>query len=190
MRKIYIVMMVAALYCSSIAAAAQNETDGKGIWLDVSLGTGDYAALPEAHTMCTADVAIGYRVNPHFAIGGGAGAILGIKTNAWNIPAFIRMRYDILDRFATPFITVDLGYAFTTQKQDLAKTSPSPTTPARYIVGPYDNITVGCAFKIEKGHRIWLGVSGGYYLTGIKQTDCIKRDMDLFAGMLRIGYCF
>lgn len=190
MKKSYIIAAIAAIFFSTASFAQDNEYT-KGVWFDVSLGTGDYLSLPDAHTQYAADFAVGYRVNPHFAVGGGAGVNLGIKSGAVNIPAFVRLRYDMLNKVATPFISADLGYAFTPSRQDLsAPTGSSPSAPKRFMVGPYDNLTIGCAVRIEKGHRIWFGVSGGYYFTGVMDGKVCKRDMDLFAGMIRIGYDF
>lgn len=192
MRKSYLIAAVAALFFSCNLAHAQSEGYDKGVWFDVSVGTGDYASLPDAHTMYAGDFAVGYRFNPHVALGAGAGVALGIKSGAVNIPVFVKLRYDMLDRVATPFISLDLGYALTPSKQDISRPvgGASVSAPARYMVGPYDNLTVGCAIKVEKGHRIWFGVSGGYFMTGTMSEGVCRRDVDLLGGMIRLGYDF
>ena len=213
MRKSYLIVTSILFLLLSTSAFAQEYT--KGTWFDVSLGTGDYMGLSQPHTMYAADVAVGYRFNPHLALGAGTGVNLGVKTDAWNIPAFVRLRYDMLDSFASPFVSVDLGYAFTNMVyffdgQDkpvkgvvhLNKiANPAMYSELRrYMLGLYDNVTIGCSFKVEGGHRVWIGVSGSWNMTGYRKDVMGKngtvelveyqRDLDCFSGMLRIGYDF
>ena len=192
MKKVYILAVVAALSMISFGAKAQEQRTS-GFWLDVSLGTGEYASLPSAHTVYSGDVALGYRFNPHLALGAGVEIINGIKSNALSLPVFLRFRYDILDKMVSPFVSVNLGYVVTPSKnQVLAKPSPSADLyiANRYMLGLYDNLTIGVSFRIENGHRIWIGGSGGYAMTGYMEKESCIRDCDLFYGMIRLGYEF
>lgn len=93
----------------------------------------------------------------------------------------------------SPFVSVNLGYVVTPSKnQVLAKPSPSADLyiANRYMLGLYDNLTIGVSFRIENGHRIWIGGSGGYAMTGYMEKESCIRDCDLFYGMIRLGYEF
>jgi hypothetical protein len=55
------------------------------------------------------DLTAGYLINPHISVGGGTG--LEYNTYALYLPLFAALRYNILNKSVTPYITAEGGYS-------------------------------------------------------------------------------
>lgn len=180
MRKLFITIAVALLAISFASAQSQRT----GFWADFSLSTGSLilentskqGTFSMQQTDYAADVVFGWRANSHLAIGAGATASCVVKSGAYSIPLFIRLHYDILDKTVSPYLNLDLGWSLAARSlvsEDLVKVADEPfyTLDCRYV--EYNNpdryyrngfmtaLSLGVAVKIERGDRLYLGVTAG-----------------------------
>ncbi len=154
-------MILAALVVTVSAVGQENKT--KGFWMDVALSTGDGFYFQkngskmfkiednQNHTTYGADIAFGYRLAPQFAIGGGIGANFQIKQHGATLPVFARLRWDWLNKFCTPYLNADLGFAI-------------PTSGGNFTClprGPFADVDLGVSFRIENGNRMYIGCRSG-----------------------------
>lgn len=176
-----IIIIAAALMAVNTASAQSQE---KGFWADFSLSSGslilekpsESGTFTMQHTDYAADVVLGWRANSHLAIGAGATASCVIKSGAYSVPLFLRLRYDILDRTVSPYLSADLGWSFapgSISSGDVVKVADESfyTLDCRYVEynnpdkyyrkGLVASLSLGVAVKIERGDRIYLGVTGG-----------------------------
>ena len=121
------------LMLSAIAVHASSRAKGyeyyhRGVFISIDFAAGmafnERTAGRERNSSNGADLAVGYRFSPHFAVAIGSGAH-GYSNRTWTcgdtvprkeentcVPVFIRLRSDILDREVSPYLQVDLGYSF------------------------------------------------------------------------------
>lgn len=146
--------LIVLLSLISVAASAGN---GR-IWMDATLSTGNLfldnmeTGRPGAYKQIdyAADFVLGCRAGSHFAVGAGASCVNALKSGTFSVPVFLRIRYDILDRFVSPYITMDIGWAFTVNKY------------SGYCRNGFSaSIAAGASFRIENGNRMYLGVKAG-----------------------------
>lgn len=127
----------------------------------------------------TLKFAAGYKIVPQFTVGGGVGANVSVNTSisTFSIPVFVRLRSDILQKKVTPFVELDLGYAF------MIKSSISGETSV------YRHTEDG-AFNKNNG---WIApTSDGlmlYYKKGdeIFEKSIVNNDEDIKATMKECG---
>lgn len=150
----------------SLAASAQSISStcynpslrGSGFWMDVTLSTGnlflesDEIGRPGAREQIdyAADFAFGWRAGRHFATGAGMSAVTGLKSGTFSLPIYLSLRYDILDTFVSPYLNVDIGWSFAVSRYG-----------GYCRNGLFASAAVGASFRIEKDHRLYLGVKAG-----------------------------
>lgn len=148
-----------AASAQSIGATRDNPSlRGSGFWMDVTLSTGNIfletaeIGRPGAREQIdyAADLAFGWRAGRHFAAGAGASAVTGLKTGTFSLPVYIRLRYDILDTFVSPYLNFDIGWSFAVSRYS-----------GYCRNGLFASAAVGASFPIEKGHRLYLSVKAG-----------------------------
>lgn len=117
-----------------------------------------------------ATVVNGYRVCPQFAVGGGIGFLF---FGNLNIPLFLHLRSDFLNRRVSPYFALNLGYNLSLFQSDtFIKYNgffAAPSLDVSYNVGQY-RMTTGLEFSANQAwesdyydefgysqSRIWLG---------------------------------
>lgn len=181
MRKTAILLAVMLPMCS-IAISAQSR--GAGLWADISLSSGNLLlasplgenSLTMQQTDYAADAVLGWRFGSRLAVGAGATASCVIKSGAFSFPLFLRLRYDILDRTVSPYLNLDLGWSLATRKELATKDVMVTYVPLNiqseqfyvysnpemyYRKGLIAALTAGVSIRIERGNRIYFGVTAG-----------------------------
>ena len=122
--------------CLMLSAIAMHASSGvkaykyyhRGVFISVDFAAGmafnERTIGRERNSSNGADLAVGYRFSPHFAVAIGSGAH-GYSNRTWTcgdtvprkventcVPVFVRLRSDILDREVSPYLQMDLGYSF------------------------------------------------------------------------------
>ena len=96
----------------------------------------------------------GYRINPHFAVGGGFG-LRAYTENGLMFPFFVDLRTNFLNKKTSPFLSLGIGYAFFA-KDDMKG-------------GLLINPIFGVSTKIKNRSSIYVGFS--YEAQGLKHYD-------------------
>lgn len=120
--------------CMALLSVSANATDNnykyfkKGVFISVDFAAGaafnERTADRDRNSSSGTDIAVGYRFSHHLALAIGAGAH-GYSNRTWTcgdtvprkventcVPLFIRLRSDLMDREASPYLQMDLGYSF------------------------------------------------------------------------------
>lgn len=182
MRKTAILLAVMLPMCS-VAISAQSR--GAGLWADISLSAGNLLlagplgdnSLTMQQTDYAADAVLGWRFGSRLAVGAGATASCVIKSGAYSFPLFLRLRYDILDRTVSPYLNLDLGWSLATRKELVMGEGVVANVPLYmqneqlnvkyshpemyYRKGLIAALTAGVSIRIERGNRIYFGVTAG-----------------------------
>lgn len=182
MRKTAILLAVMLPMCS-VAISAQSR--GAGLWADISLSSGNLLlasplgdnSLTMQQTDYAADAVLGWRFGSRLAVGAGATASCVIKSGAYSFPLFLRLRYDILDRTVSPYLNLDLGWSLATRKELVTGERVVANVPLYmqneqlnvnyshpemyYRKGLIAALTAGVSIRIERGNRIYFGVTAG-----------------------------
>jgi hypothetical protein len=115
----------------------------------VELGpTFGVGALP--HSRLEVMTTHGYQILPQLFVGGGVGFHYFVDPSDVAIPIYADVRTDLLNRKATPYIDLKMGYSVVA------------------ITGYYLSPTIGYSFKLQDKARINLGVS--YSLQNVPYT--------------------
>ena len=175
-------MLMVMLPLCSVTLSAQSR--GAGLWTDISLSSGNLlldsplgdGSKTLQQTDYAADAVLGWRVNSHLAIGAGVTASCIIKSGAYSFPLYMRLRYDILDRAVSPYLNLDLGWSLAARSvlsEEVVRVADEPfhTLDCRYV--EYSNpdmyyrkglvaaLTAGVSVRIERGNRLYFGVTAG-----------------------------
>lgn len=156
---ILLLLVSVAASAQSIGATCDNPSlRGSGFWMDVTLSSGNLfletaeIGRPGAREQIdyAADLAFGWRAGRHFAAGAATSAVTGLKSGTFSLPIYLRLRYDILDTFVSPYLNLDIGWSFAVSRY------------SNYCRnGLFASATIGASFRIEEGHRLYLGVKAG-----------------------------
>lgn len=87
----------------------------------------------------------GYQIRPKLFIGGGAGFHYYFDEDAYEVPIFVDVRYDFINRRATPFVDVRGGYTVGTYFGPYC----SPTVGARIRLGNWGAINIGAGYTMQ-----------------------------------------
>lgn len=90
-------------------------------------------------------VVYGYQLLPKLFVGGGAGLHIYPDEAAYEVPLFADIRYDFIDRRATPFVDVRGGYTVGTY----CGAYLSPTAGARIRLGSWGAINIGLGYTMQ-----------------------------------------
>lgn len=177
MKKTLIVVII-ALLVNSLAICAQDIKNT--YWVDLSLSTGFMYPGNFGQNDYAGDVVIGWRANSKIALGAGMKCSGMIKTGATSFPVFLKVRYDILDKFVSPYISVAAGWSFNAYKhiekydsrpiEDIIKEIIAPLANSNeyYRDGLYASAMAGVAVKDGERGRVYLGV-------GVDLSQCRKK---------------
>lgn len=175
MKKIFVLFLLSALSMGTLFAQDKE----KGFWFDVSLQTGDdmmYGKDNGSHITYGLDAAFGYRFNPHIAIGAGTGFQYKIKQHGAGFPVYATVRWDFIDRFVSPYFSLDLGGVLPTMKfqkdnEGILHVSHNPFNECPFGLLAKGNL--GISFRVENGSRIYLGCESGI-IAGREDWLCTK----------------
>ena len=123
-----ICLMLSAIAVHASSRFREYEYFHRGVFISVDFAAGmafnERTAGRERNSSNGADLAVGYRFSPHWAVALGSGAH-GYSNRTWTcgdtvprkventcVPVFVRLRSDILDREVSPYLQMDLGYSF------------------------------------------------------------------------------
>ena len=123
-----ICLMLSAIAVHASSGAKEYGYYQRGVFVSVDLATGmafnERTAGRERNSSNGADIAVGYRFSPHWAVALGSGAH-GYSNRTWTcgntvpreventcVPIFVRLRSDMMDREVSPYLQMDLGYSF------------------------------------------------------------------------------
>lgn len=87
----------------------------------------------------------GYQIRPKLLIGGGVGFHYYFDEDAYEVPIFVDVRYDFINRRATPFVDVRGGYTVGTYFGPYC----SPTVGARIRLGDWGAINIGAGYTMQ-----------------------------------------
>ena len=87
----------------------------------------------------------GYQIRPKLFIGGGVGFHYYFDEDAYEAPIFVDVRYDFINRRATPFVDVRGGYTVGTYFGPYC----SPTVGARIRLGNWGAINIGAGYTMQ-----------------------------------------
>lgn len=121
-------MMLSAIAVHASSRISEYEYYRRGVFISVDFAAGtafnERTAGRERNSSNGTDIALGYRFSPHFALAVGSGAH-GYSNRTWTcgdtvprnventcVPIFIRLRSDLMDREVSPYLQMDMGYAF------------------------------------------------------------------------------
>lgn len=191
------------LMLSAIAVHASSRAKGyeyyhRGVFISVDFAAGmafnERTAGRERNSSNGADLAVGYRFSPHFAVAIGSGAH-GYSNRTWTcgdtvprkventcVPVFVRLRSDILDREVSPYLQMDLGYSFMDMytRDALGRVHYAPEKFANgkneyidmddsYIQygmkGCFASLDLGVSLHIIGRSRMNIGLCGGIHQT-------------------------
>lgn len=181
MRKTAILLAV-MLPLWGVTLSAQSR--GAGLWADISLSSGNLflesslgnGSRTMQQTDYAADAVLGWRLGSRLAIGAGATASCVIKSGACSFPQYLRLRYDILDRAVSPYLNLDMGWSLAARSvlgEDAVQVADEPfyTLDRRYVEfsnpdmyyrkGLMAALTAGVSVRIERGNRLYFGVTAG-----------------------------
>ena len=204
LKKILLTSAIACLLCTSAFAASGNDNASKsGPYASVEVSSGmtlhkkfSQVKNPDA----AVKLAAGYRFMPQLILAAGVEGITSPKTDATSIPIFLELRSDFLPGMVSPFMQLDLGWAFQVPSTRLNYTNcliktegdPLANGQRRYLDaskywgdrmiskdGFFLNLTAGCSFRVSHENRqnIYIGVTGGMadYNEGIYVRDNANR---------------
>lgn len=113
----------------------------------------------------------GYQLNKHWFIGGGVGLHFHAYEDALYVPIFAALRYDMLNRRATPFIEFRGGYAV----GENCGYYLSPTVGVRIRLGDWGGLNIGLGLTAQE----------------INYNDNADDPKDTLGGLtLRVGFEF
>jgi len=193
---ICLMLSAIAVHASSGAKAYKYYHSGVFISVDFAAGMAfnERTAGRERNSSNGADLAVGYRFSPHFAVAIGSGA-LGYSNRTWTcgdtvprkventcVPVFVRLRSDILDKEVSPYLQMDLGYSFmemyTRDAMGRVHYAPEKFTNGRneyidmddsYIQygmkGCFASLGFGVSLHIIGRSRMNIGLCGGIHQT-------------------------
>lgn len=87
----------------------------------------------------------GYQIYPKLFVGGGLGLHIYPDEAAYEVPIFADIRYDFINRRATPFVDVRGGYTVGTYFGPYC----SPTVGARIRLGIWGAINIGAGYTMQ-----------------------------------------
>ncbi len=143
-------------------------------------------------TRASVSMIVGYRLNPHFAVGVGAGAEGYFYT--WyvradhsaqyqvngpdlSLPLFLHLRSDILKRSVSPYVSVNLGYCLPVIGHFKGAMLDS-SMGVGFNIGPKNRMTVGVGYIMNQADYTvedsWQG-----YLSGSALSDGFKLKVGL-----------
>ena len=105
----------------------------------------------------------GYQITPNFFAGVGVGGQYFHEGEAWEVPVFADLRYDILNNSISPFIDAQVGYSFVDWE------------------GLYANPQIGVRFGL--GERLGLNISAGYLIQTLKGVSGTSGDVTIKVGV-------
>src|SRR5690606_6703710 len=128
------------------------------------IGLSDY---PKGGNLAMFSVMIvnGYRFNPYFSMGLGAGAEISTK-NAFNFPVFLDMRAQLTQTRVSPFFNLGAGYNLMLMKSSGYYYS-SPATAIGFMFNPAFGVRFAINNKVcasmSLGHKYIGSVIDKYY---------------------------
>ena len=164
MKKLFLIAIVSC-FVTSVVAFAQDEKNT--YWVDMSLSTGFMSPGNPGQTDYAGNVTIGWRANNKVVLGAGIMCSGMIKTGAVSFPVFLKVRYDILDKFVSPYVSVAAGWAFNAyehiekyDKRPLEDILRDLDIKSNYYHrdGLYASAMAGVAVKNGQRGRFYLGV--------------------------------
>ena len=120
--------MLSAIAVHASSRFSEYECYHRGVFISVDFTAGmafnERIAGRERNSSNGADIAVGYRFSPHWAVALGSGAH-GYSNRTWTcgntvpreventcVPIFVRLRSDMMDREVSPYLQMNLGYSF------------------------------------------------------------------------------
>lgn len=87
----------------------------------------------------------GYQLKPKLFIGAGTGLHIYPDESCFEVPVFVDIRYDFINRRATPFVDIRGGYTVGTYFGAYF----SPTAGARIRLGEWEAINIGLGYTLQ-----------------------------------------
>jgi hypothetical protein len=157
--------------------------DSEG-WYNVTTFSFDFFKGPLISGMQTI---IGYKLNPHIAIGGGIGLERYVNMNLYDeltanfslLPVFTDIRYTMLNKRVTPVIAMQVGYKFLLNRtsSQIASWDVPAFPPAYTHYDEYDYYDEGgMSFTIEAGVKMKVYQRLGIYLSAAYSLWSVSGD--------------
>lgn len=169
-----------------VCGALQAQNLDKRVVIDLSLSSGRLISSEYDMTDCAATALVGYKFNAHLSIGEGLAVTRTIKSDIWNVPVITRIRYDLLNRFCSPYIACDLGWNF------LLSSAANYADSQIYRKGIFSDLSIGVALRDESGLSVYLALAPGVCKTLTHNRIDPKADTHTYTPdlKLRIGVKF
>ena len=173
-----ICLMLSAIAVHASSRFSEYEYYHRGVFISVDFTAGmafnERIAGRERNSSNGADIAVGYRFSPHWAVALGSGAH-GYSNRTWTcgntvpreventcVPIFVRLRNDMMDREVSPYLQMDMGYSFMEMytREDAGRVKYSQD---RFTNGRYEYMEMDDSY-IQYGNAGWftaldLGIS-------------------------------
>jgi len=127
----------------------------KGIFeIGYEIGTGDFGI-----DRLKLNIINGYQINPVFSIGFGTGLRYYFDADVALMPIFANVRTYFIDHNVTPYLSLDIGYAFNASKRNFEGVGflMNPTIGASYMISNRSAMNFGIGYGMQRIER-W-GVS-------------------------------
>lgn len=169
-----------------VCGAVQAQNSEKGFMTDISISTGRLISTKYEMTDCAATAVVGYKFNVHLSIGEGIAITRTLKSDIWNLPVLTRFRYDILNRFCSPYIACDLGWNFLLSSAENCADSQICRN------GLFSDLSIGVTIRDESGISVYLALAPGICKTFTYNSFDSKIDAYTYTPdlKLRIGVKF
>lgn len=93
----------------------------------------------------------GYRINPYFSVGIGAGLRYYFEGESAIIPLFLDFRTNIIDKKVSPYLALGCGYSFNaTNSFEGVGLLFNPTAGIRFKMSKKSSINVGIGYELQK----------------------------------------